>query len=86
MSTISKKNKRTLSVENILAAAKKLSAEERQLLCLRLFGKEDLQALKKFEATLKKKTRPVKMADEDIVKLTKTIRQKNRTGARKMLH
>ena len=48
--------------------------------------KEDLEALKKFELALKKRKKPIKKSDEEIVKLTKSIRQKNKISAGKMLY
>jgi len=74
------------SFKNVLSAVKKLSAEEKQLLRLQLFSADALSEMKAFEARLKKKKKPVKKTDDEIVSLTTTIRRKRYANAKKMLH
>jgi len=76
----------TSSFKNILSAAKKLSAEEKQLLRLQLFAADALSEMKAFELQLKKKKKPLKKSDEGIVNLTTSIRRKKYANAQKMLH
>jgi hypothetical protein len=74
------------SFKNVLSAVKKLSAEERQLLHMKLFAADAISEMKVFEAQLKKKKKPVKMTDDEIVSLTTSIRRKKHPNAKKMLH
>ena len=60
MPALSKTGTKSSLFKDALSAAKKLSAEEKQLLRLRLFSDADLQEMKNFEAGLKKKKAPVK--------------------------
>ncbi len=76
----------TKSYKNILTAAKKLSAEEKQLLRLQLFSADALSEMKSFELALKKKKATVKKTDAEIVALTTSIREKNYANSKKMLH
>lgn len=70
----------------VLSAVKKLNAEEKQLLRLQLFSDDALSEMKAFEAQLKKKKRPVRKSDSEIVKLTTSIRRNKYAQAKKMLH
>jgi hypothetical protein len=70
----------------VLSAVKKLSDEEKQLLRLQLFGKDSLSEMKAFEVQLKKKKRLVKKKDNEIVKVTTSIRNRNYAETKKMLH
>lgn len=81
-----KTKSQTPSFKNILSAAKKLSAEEKQLLRLQLFATDAVGEMKAFESQLKKKKKTVKKADEEIVNLTTSIRRKKYANAKKMLH
>ncbi len=74
------------SFKDILSAAKKLSAEEKQLLRMQLFAADALSEMKAFESELKKRKKQVKKTDEEIVKITTSIREKNYANAKKMLH
>jgi predicted RNase H-like nuclease len=74
------------SFKNVLSAVKKLSAEEKQLLRLELFAADALSEMKNFESQLKKKKKPVKKTDDEIVSLTTSIRRKKNANTKKMLH
>jgi hypothetical protein len=76
----------TPSLKNVLSAARKLTAEEKQLLRLQLFSSDALSELKEFELRLKKKRTAIKKTDDDIVTLTSSIRQKRYANSKKMLH
>ncbi|MDZ4796049.1 MAG: hypothetical protein SGI83_17345 [Bacteroidota bacterium] len=80
------KIKTSSSFKTALSAAKKLSVEEKQLLKLQLFAADALIELKAFETALKKSKNGLKKTDEEIVKLTTTIRRRNYAHAKKMLH
>jgi 3-methyladenine DNA glycosylase AlkD len=62
--------------KNILSAVKKLSAEEKQLLRMQLFGADAIAEMKAFERLLRKEKKPVKKDDEEITNLTTSIRRK----------
>jgi hypothetical protein len=81
-----KKGSQAPAFKNILSAAKKLSAEEKQLLRLQLFAADALSEMKAFELRLKKKKKPLKKSDEEIVSITTSIRRKKHANAKKMLH
>ncbi len=68
------KKKKTSSLTNIIAAAQKLSVEEKQLLKMKLFGDDAFLELKAFEKAMRKKRRPVKKSDGEIVGIVKKIR------------
>ncbi len=70
------KNKNS-SLNSILAAAKKLSAEEKQQLKVKLFGDDIINELKSFEAAIKKRKPFAKKSDDEIVNAVKKIRVKN---------
>jgi hypothetical protein len=74
------------SFNTVLSAVKKFSAEEKQLLRLQLFAADALSEMKVFEAQLKKRKKSVIKRDDDIVKLTTSIRLKKHAEAKKMLH
>ncbi len=78
--------KEKYSFKNVLTAVKKLSAEERQLLRLKLFSNDVLDEMKTVENNLKKQRREVKKSDDEIVTLTNSIRNKKYANAKKMLH
>ena len=69
--------KKAVSLNGVLAAAKKLSAEEKQVLRIKLFGDDAINAMKTFEAGLKKRKALVKKNDAEIVGIVKKIRRKN---------
>jgi hypothetical protein len=71
--------KKAVSLNGILAAAKKLSAEERQILRIKLFSDDILKEAKAFDAFMKKRKPLIKKTDEEIVKAIKKIRSKNAT-------
>jgi hypothetical protein len=60
-----------------LAAAKKLSEEEKQQLKVNLFGGDIIKELKTFEAAMKKRKPVIKKSDEEIVNAVKKMRLKN---------
>jgi adenine-specific DNA methylase len=64
------------SFKSVLSAAKKLSAEEKQLLHLQLFSSNALNEMKQFELALKKNKKAIKKSDDDIVSLTTKYRRK----------
>ena len=70
-------NKKNVSLNSVLAAAKKLNAEEIQLLKVKLFGDEIINELKAFESALKKRKSVIKKSDDEIVSAVKKIRAKN---------
>jgi ATP-dependent protease HslVU (ClpYQ) peptidase subunit len=78
--------KETTSFKTLLSAAKKLTAEEKQLLRLQLFAADALSDMKAFEQQLKQKKTLIKKSDTAIVKLTKTIRDSKYAKAQKMLY
>ncbi len=78
--------KRSSAFRNVLSSAKKLSAEEKQLLRLQLFVSDVLKEMKAFESGLKKKKPAVKKTDDEIVSLITSIRRKRHARASKMLH
>jgi hypothetical protein len=81
-----KKGSQAPVFKTILSAAKKLSAEEKQLLRMQLFAADALSEMKAFELRLKKKRKPVKKTDEEIVSIITSIRRKKHANAKKMLH
>ena len=66
--------KKTVSLKSIIAAAKKLSTEEKQVLKMKLFGDDAFLQLKAFEKKMRKKRKPVKKSDDEIVSIVKKIR------------
>lgn len=70
-------NKKNVSLNSVLAAAKKLNAEEIQLLKVKLFGDEIINELKAFESAMKKRKSVIKKSDDEIVSAVKKIRAKN---------
>jgi hypothetical protein len=76
MSVITEK-KKSISVNRILAAAKKLNPEEIQLLKIKLFGNDIITELKVFEKEMKKRKNTAKKSDDEIVKAVRKIRTKN---------
>lgn len=83
---VSKLNASKPALNELLSAIKKLSVEEKQLLRLQLFANDALAEMKAFELKLKKKKTPRKKSDEDIVKLTTSIRRRRYANPKKMLH
>lgn len=69
--------KKNTSLNTILAAAKKLNAEEIQLLKVKLFGDDIISELKAFETAMKKRKPVIKKSDDEIVSAVKKIRVKN---------
>lgn len=76
MTVATDKNKKA-TLNSILAAAKKLSAEEKQLLKVNLFGEDIIREMKTFEAAMKKRKPAMKKSDEEIVGAVKKLRTKN---------
>jgi hypothetical protein len=76
MSTTLNSISKTSSFKSVLSAAKKLSAEEKQLLHLQLFSNNALNDMKQFELALKKNKKAIKKSDEEIVSITKNYRRK----------
>ncbi|HSN60225.1 MAG TPA: hypothetical protein VLR49_04785 [Ferruginibacter sp.] len=76
MTVVTDKKKNT-SLNSILAAAKRLSAEEKQQLKVKLFGDDIINELKAFEAAMKKRKPVIKKSDEEIVNAVKKLRVKN---------
>jgi len=74
---ITTQKKKTSSLNGILAAAKKLNAEERQLLKIKLFGNDIISEMKAFETAMKKRRGVIKKSDDEIVAAVKKIRAKN---------
>jgi hypothetical protein len=72
-------NKSPVSLNGVLAAAKKLSTEEKQLLRMKLFANDAIKEMKAFEAAMKKKRKPIKRKDAEIVSIVKATRIKNGT-------
>ncbi len=70
-------NKKNVSLNSVLAAAKKLNAEEIQLLKVKLFGDDIINELKAFESAMKKRKPVIKKSDDEIVSAVKKIRAKN---------
>ena len=62
--------------KTILSTIKKLSAEEKQLLRLKVFGDDALEAMKEFDQQLKKQKPLVRKTDAQVVSLTNAIRKK----------
>ena len=69
--------KKAVSLNGILAAAKKMNAEEMQLLKVKLFGNDIINELKVFEREMKKRKAVIKKSDDEIVTAVKKIRTKN---------
>lgn len=78
--------KKKISFKSLLSAAQNLSAEEKQLLRLQLFGNEAIDEMKAFEKALQNKKPVAKKSDKEIVTLIKTIRSANNEKRKKMLH
>jgi hypothetical protein len=74
------------SYKSVLSAAKKLTAEEKQLLWQQLFATDALNEMKAFEQQLKQTKPLIKKSDTEIVNLTSTIRTNRYAKAKKMLH
>jgi hypothetical protein len=74
---VSTEKKKTVSLNGVLAAAKKLNAEEIQMLKVKLFGNDIINELKMFETAMKKRKTAVKKPDAEIVSAVKKIRAKN---------
>lgn len=83
MSVITKK---VSSFKAVLAAAKKLTVAEQQMLRLALLGNDALDEMKTFEQQLKKGKSIKPKSDATIVKLTTTIRRTKHAKTKKMLH
>ena len=66
--------KGAVTLKSIIAAAQKLSAEEKQVLKMKLFGDDAFLELKAFEKTMRKKRKPVKKSDDEIVSIIKKNR------------
>jgi hypothetical protein len=70
--TVATDKKKSTSLNSILAAAKKLSDEEKQQLKVNLFGKDIINELKAFEAAMKKRKPVIKKSDAEIVSAVKS--------------
>lgn len=80
------KTKPISTFKNVLAAAQKLTDEEKQVLRQMIVPVSRLKELIKLEAELKKKKPPVRKTDVQISALTTSIRMKNNATRKKMLH
>ena len=69
--------KKAVSLNGVLAAAKKLSVEEKQILRIKLFSNDIIKEAKAFDAAMKKSKPFVKKSDEEIVKAVRKIRAKH---------
>ena len=76
MTVVTDKKKNT-SFNSLLAAAKKLSTEEKQQLRINLFGGDIIKELGAFEAAMKKQKPSVKKSDEEIVNAVNKVRVRN---------
>jgi hypothetical protein len=77
---------RKIPFKLLLAAAQKLSPEEKQLLWRKLFAAEAIKEMKMQEAEWKKKYPIVKKTDDEIVAAVKKIRKTRNGSLHKMLH
>lgn len=75
--SITTQKKKTVSLNGVLAAARKLNAEEKQMLKVKLFGNDIISELKAFETAMKKRKPQVKKSDDEIVAAVKKIRARN---------
>lgn len=73
MPIVAEKKKNT-QLKRIIADALKLSAEEKQVLKMKVFGDDAFLQLKAFEKEMRKKRKPVKKSDAEIVSIIKKIR------------
>jgi len=74
--TSTTQKKKTVSLNDVLAAAKKLSLEEKQLFKVKLFGNYIINEFKAFETAMKKRKGVIKKSDDEIVAAVKKIRLK----------
>jgi hypothetical protein len=72
-----REKKKNVSLSGVLAAAKKLTVEDKHLLKMKLFGDEFIKQARAFDVAMKKKRPSVKKTDEEIVKSVRRIRAKN---------
>ena len=86
MPSTSKIKQQTSNFKMALSVVKKLTAEEKYLLRWELFGNDAINQLKAFESEMRKKKKPIKRTDDEIVALTKLIRQKQNAKRKKMLY
>lgn len=86
MPSTSKIKQQTSNFKMALSVVKKLTAEEKYLLRWELFGNDAINQLKAFESEMRKKKKPVKKTDDEIVAITKLIRQKQNAKRKKMLY
>lgn len=77
---------RKIPFKLLLAAAQKLSPEEKQLLWRKLFAAQAIKEMKELEAEWKTKYPKVKKTDDEIVEAVKKIRKKRNANFHKMLH
>ncbi len=76
MQVVEKIVDKSAKFKSVLAAAKKLTDEERHMLQLQLFSKNALKELKDFEQNLKLKKTTIKKTDREIVSIVNSIRRK----------
>jgi hypothetical protein len=69
--------KKTVSFNSVLADAKKLNAEDQQLLKIKLFGNDIIKELKAFESEMRKRKAMRKKSDTEIVIAVNKIRAKH---------
>ena len=86
MPSTSKIKQQTSNFKMALSVVKKLTAEEKYLLRWELSGNDAINQLKAFESEMRKKKKPIKRTDDEIVALTKLIRQKQNAKRKKMLY
>jgi hypothetical protein len=77
---------RKIPFKLMLAAAQKLSPEEKQLLWRKLFAAKAIREMKELEAEWSKKYPIPKKTDEEIVSVVKKIRKTRNASPHKMLH
>ena len=66
--------KKTVSLNGVFGDAKKLNAEEQQLLKVKLFGNDIIKELKVFESEMKKGKTIIKKSGAEIVSAVNKIR------------
>ena len=86
MPSTAKLKSQTSNFKMALSVVKKLTAEERYLLRLQLIGNDVINEMKAFESEMRKKKKPVKKTDDEIVAITKLIRKKQNAKRKKMLY
>jgi len=75
--SLTEDKKKSILLSDVLASAKKLTAEEKHVLKIKLFGADLLKQARAFDTAMKKKRPLVKKTDEEIVKAVRKIRAEN---------